>query len=271
MAIPLISFGLAGSGMAGVRWAAYYSDQAHPEEFRGYKLVVFDSDHHPPLKPVQAAGATVLAYLSLGEVEQHRTWFPDMKETGILLGENRNWPGSHYLDLRDPRWPGAVIGKLVPALLAQGFQGVFLDTLDDPVELERRDPEKCRGMAAAAAALVKGIRRAFPSVTLMMNRGYGLLPEVAGHIDIALGESVYGTYDFDRKVYRRVPEADYREQVLLLKQARKRNPALRICSLDYWDPVDREGIRRIYREERANGFDPYVATIGLDQLMKEPR
>jgi uncharacterized protein (TIGR01370 family) len=271
LVVVMLSLSFTGSSSVRMPWVAYYSDQARPEEFRGYKLVIFDGDRHPPLAPVAAAGTVVLAYLSLGEIEQHRTWFPAIQEMGILAGENRNWPGSYYVDLRDPRWPREVIGKLVPALLAQGFQGLFLDTLDDPVELERCDPRRFRGLTAAAAQLVQDLRRAFPSMTLMMNRGYGLLPAVARHIDIALGESICGTYDFGLKVYRRVPAAENQEQVRLLKQAKHSNPALRICSLDYWDPADREGIRRIYREERANGFDPYVATIGLDQIVKEPR
>lgn len=253
------------------RWAVYYSDEAYPWEFRDYGLVVFDPDRHPALRPLAEAGTTLLGYLSLGEIEQHRAWFGKVGQMGILLGKNPNWPGSYYVDLRDPRWADIVVRQLVPTLLAQGFQGVFLDTLDDPVELERRDPERCGGMAAAAIQLVKDLRREFPSIIIMMNRGYALLPEVGGHIDVALGESVYGTYDCERRVYRAVSPADYRTQVQLLKQARKANPALRICTLDYWDPADRDGIRRIYREERANGFDPYVATVGLDRLMKEPR
>jgi uncharacterized protein (TIGR01370 family) len=268
--IAVVSFGFSGSSRVRTRWAAYYSDQARAEEFRDYGLVVFDADRHPPLSALAAGGTTVLGYLSLGEIERHRAWFADLRQTGVLLGENRNWPGSYYIDLRDPGWHRIVIDRLVPAMLAQGFGGVFLDTLDDAIELERLDPGGRRGMTAAAVSLVKELRRTFPDITVMMNRGYALLPEVGGLIDIALGESVCGTYDFERKVYRAVPAAEYREQVQLLKQARKRNPALRICSLDYWDPADREGIRRIYREERANGFDPYVATVGLDQLMKEP-
>jgi len=270
IAISLISFTLIGSGPARLVWAAYYSDRARPDEFCGYHLVVLDGDHHPPLAALAAQGTVTLGYLSVGELEQHRAWYPTVKAMGILLGENPNWPGSFYVDLRDPRWPAEVVDHLVPGLLAQGFRGVFLDTLDDPVELERRDPQRYRGMTAAAAALVKSLRRSFPSITIMMNRGYGLLPEVVQHIDIELGESVYGAYDFARKEYRRVPDADYRQQVELLKHARNNHPGLRICSLDYWDPADREGIRRLYRMERANGFHPYVATIGLNQLIKEP-
>jgi hypothetical protein len=119
--------------------------------------------------------------------------------------------------------------------------------------------------------LVKEIRKAAPAATLMVNRGYDLLPQIAGNINIALGESVYGTYDFATKTYRRVPEPGYREQVALLSKLKSINPSLRICTLDYWNPADRDGIRRIYREERSHGFDPYVATISLDQLIREPR
>lgn len=258
---------LAGADSPGTRakWAVYYSDQAVPEDFGGYRLLVFDADRHPEIAPLAKTGAIVLGYLSLGEVHRSRAWFP---EVGVLLGENPNWPGSHYVDVRDAQWRNLVMTRLVPAILAQGFHGVFLDTLDDPIELERRDPQGRAGMVEAAVELVKDLRRKFPSMTIMMNRAYALLPSVGESIDIALGESVYGTYDFQSKVYRRVPEAEYREQVRLLKQARR--PSLRICSLDYWDPGDREGIRKIYRLQRANGFEPYVATVGLDQIVKEP-
>jgi len=159
----------------------------------------------------------------------------------------------------------------VPGILEQGFQGLFLDTLDDPSELERRSPAAYRGMSAAAVALVKALRQAFPSIKIMMNRGYDILPEVTGVIDMELGESVYATYDFSRKAYHLAPAKDYQQQVRALKQAKKLNPALGIYSLDYWDPTDRIGIRRIYREERANGFEPYVSTIELNQVIKEPR
>lgn len=263
---------LAGAGSSAVRekWAVYYADGAVAEDFRGYKLLVFDADRHPAVEPLTRAGALVLGYLSLGEVNRDRVWFGEVREKGILLEENPNWPGSYYVDVRHADWRKFVNARLVPEILAQGFQGVFLDTLDDPVELERRDPVSRGGMSGAAMELVKELRREFPSITIMMNRAYALLPAVAGSIDIALGESVYGTYDFQTKVYRAVPEAEYREQVRLLKEARARRPSLRICSLDYWDPGDRAGIRKIYRLQRANGFQPYVATVGLDQLVREP-
>jgi uncharacterized protein (TIGR01370 family) len=269
--VALLLIALPGTGSGRRRWVAYYSDQAPVEDFRDYGLVVFDSDRQPPLAPLATPGRILLGYLSLGEIADGRAYFQEVKQEGLLIKESPTWPGSHSVDVRDPRWRRRVIEQLVPGILARGFQGVFLDTLDNPVEIERRDPKTYRGMAAAAAELIKALRQAFPTITIMMNRGYGLLPDVAGSIDIVLGESVYSTYDFERKTYRLVPTEGYREQVRLLKEAKQRHQGLRICSLDYWDPIDLKGIRRIYREERANGFEPYVATIGLDRIVEEPR
>lgn len=265
-----VAFCQGGSAEEGIRWVVCYSDKPRGEEFLGFDLAVLDSDAHPPLAVLARQGRSVLAYLSLGEVANHRAYFNAVKAEGILLGENPNWHGSFFVDVRDPRWQRRVAGQLVPAMLASGFSGVFLDTLDDPAALERADPERHRGMTAAAADLVRNLRRAFPGMPMMVNRGYELMPEIAALIDSLLGESVYTTYDTARQGYLHVPAAQYRQQVALMQQARRWNPKLRLYSLDYWDPADRKEIRHIYQVERANGFAPYVATPELDRIVSAP-
>ena len=251
-------------------WIVYYSDNAPIEAFDAYKVLVLDSDFHPPLGPLLEQKKLLLGYLSLGEVEQVRHYFRKVKDEGILLHENQYWKGSYFVDVRDPRWTKRVIEELIPAILHQGFRGVFLDTLDNPPHLERQDPAKYGGMTAAATRLVRTIRRHYPTITIMMNRGYELLPEVDGHIDVLLAESFFTDYDFDTKVYSRVPPDLYQEQLSIINAAKTRQPGLRIFTLDYWDPEDRNGIAQIYREQRGNGFSPYVATIELDRIVEEP-
>jgi uncharacterized protein (TIGR01370 family) len=251
-------------------WVVYYSNQLPVRAFDPYRLVVLDSQHHPSVRALADRGKMVLGYISLGEVEQHRDWFAEVKAEGLLLMENKSWPGSYFVDVRDPRWTRRVIEELVPRILRHGFHGLFLDTLDNPPHLERSDPEKYRGMTAAAAALVRALRLHYPNIRLMMNRGYELLPEVGGHIDYELGESVFADYDFDAKTYRRVPEEEYRHQVELLQQARRAHPGLVVYTLDYWNPDDREGIAQIYRVQRANGFIPQVSVVELDRIIEEP-
>ncbi len=253
------------------RWLAYYSDEASPKEFSAYTLLVLDSDYRPELAPLSEHGKTLLGYLSLGEAEQHRHYFGEVRSQGLLLDENPYWEGSHGIDIRDRSWTERVIYELIPALIHQGFDGVFLDTLDTPLHMERQDPKQYQGMTEAAVRLVRTIRKHYPRIKIMLNRAYEILPQVAGDIDIVLGESMYADYDFESKSYQRVPQPLYQQQLAYLKDAVRLNPALKVFTLDYWEPHDQEGIAAIYREQRANGFIPYVATVALDRIVPEPR
>lgn len=251
-------------------WLVYYADAEPVEAFQPFDLLVLDSQFHPPLPVLRDRGKVLLGYISLGEVEQHRPWFDAVRAEGILLQENKFWPGSFFVDVRDRRWVKRVIEDLIPDILHAGFDGLFFDTLDNPLYLEESDPQTYAGMTEAAARLVRAIRLNYPTVPIMLNRGYGLLPEVETAIDMVLGESVYADYDFETQTYGRVEPALYQEQVDLLQAAKARRPALRVMTLDYWDPADRAGVAEIYRVQRANGFEPYVATIDLDVIVPPP-
>jgi uncharacterized protein (TIGR01370 family) len=252
------------------KWVVVYTDKVPIDALIPYKTIVLDSRYHPRLQPLIDRGKSLLGYISLGEVEKYRPYYEKMDRQGILLGTNKNWPDSRYVDLRDPRWSRRVIENLIPAILHKGFNGIFLDTLDNAAHLERQDPKKYKGMADAAVQLVKAIRRNYPRIVIMMNRGYDILPRVARDIDIVLGESVYSDYDFKTKTYQRVPKKRYELQVRSLKAARAADPNLKIFTLDYWRPEDRKGIERIYRTQRRNGFEPYVSTVKLQHVIPEP-
>ncbi len=255
---------------AAAPWMVYYSAAAPAAAFDAFGLLVLDSVAHPSLAELKDRGKILLGYISLGEVASYRGWFDDLSRQGLLLAENPNWKGSFYIDLRDRRWTKRVIEEIVPAILFEGFDGLFLDTLDNPIHLERVEPETYAGMTAAAARLVRALRLHYPTIPIMLNRAYPLLPEVEDAIDMALGESVYADYDFETGTYGLVDPETYRLQVEFLTAARARRPELRVMTLDYWDPDDTEGIRRIYEVERANGFEPYVATIALDRIVPRP-
>ncbi len=260
----------AAHASAQVRWAAYYGQDAPLHAFEEFRVLVFDSDAHPPLAPLAAQGKALLGYLSAGEVASYRSYYPAVRAQGILLGENSNWKGSFFVDVRDSRWTRRVLDELIPQILRRGFAGVFLDTLDNPAHLERMNPRSNRGMSTAAAALVTAIRGRYPHITIMLNRAYDLLPSVDRHIDYALGESVYADYDFETKRYQLVPRALYEQQVRILQSVRERRPQVRVLTLDYWDPADPAGVARIYAEQRKNGFNPYVSTVELDRVVPEP-
>jgi uncharacterized protein (TIGR01370 family) len=251
-------------------WAVYYSDKAPLEAFKPFKLLVLDSQYHPPLAPLQAQNKVLLGYISLGEVEQHRAWFGKAKEAGLLLKENKNWPGSYFVDMRNKVWADIVLNDVLPQLQKKGFDGFFYDTLDNPAFLEDSDPKLYAGIKQATINLLAEIRKRYPAMKLMMNRGYGLLPGAAPHIDMLLAESMYADYNFDTKTYRKVPEADYTNQLKLLHSTKKANARMGIYTLDYWKPEDKAKVDSIYALQWQSGFSPYVSTVELNAVFQPP-
>ena len=255
----------------GPAWAVFYGAAAEPDAFTGIETVILDPGFLGSIAEIAKLGSTPYGYLSLGEIKKSGPWFPHLSGGNVLLDENRSWPGTFTVDVRKDAWRKLMLEQAVPRLLAQGFQGIFLDTLDTPPYLEQLDAVRYGGMHAAAVALVRDIRRAFPDVPLIMNRGYALLPELAGAVDAIVAESLLTTYDFASKSYKWVPDKELKAQISLLRPALSRTGSpLRILSLDYWDPADSQTIRDIYRRERELGHAPYVATILLDQVVREP-
>ncbi|NGX57494.1 MAG: hypothetical protein K940chlam3_00386 [Chlamydiae bacterium] len=253
------------------KWLVYYNDKAPIEAFDPYSLIVLDSDFHPSIKALKENGKILLGYINLGEVAKEREWYESVKKDGILLQENENWPGSYLVDVRSPKWIKRVIEELIPQLLHKGFDGIFMDTLDNPGFLEAENLQKYRGMVQGAANLVKAIRLHYPNIPIMMNRGYEVLPLVANDIDIIVAEDAVTTYDFKNKKYLWQPKEQVERQVKILDEAKKVNPNLKLFALDYWYPDQPEEIIKIYQIDRDNGLDPYVGTIDLDVIVPEPK
>lgn len=251
-------------------WVIDYSEIIAPEELKSFDLIVLDSRVGLERKVLQEEKKKTLGYLSLGQISEKRDYFPLVKREGLLLEEDPNWEGSYLVDIRKRQWGSLVVEKMIPQILFKRFNGLMLDTVDQITALERKEPEKYKGMREAAIRLIEAIRYHYPDITLMMNRGYDILPEVATDLNIVLGESVYTTYNFNTKKYEKTKAEDYRWQVDKLLEAKKINPSIEIFTLDYWYPEEHSFIKEIYRVEREKGFVPYVSTIDLQKVIHEP-
>lgn len=251
------------------RWAVDYGADTDPAVARQFDLLVLEPDHARAVAPLRGPSSVVLGYISLGEVEQNRPYAADLRKAGVLRAANPNWPDARMIDLRKPEWSALVTGQLVPEILAKGYDGIFLDTLDNAEAMEHAHPAALAGMTAAACQLVRQIRAHFPSITIMMNRGYALLPTVAPDVDIVLGEAMASRWDFSAKRYVMTSDEDWNWQAARLRAAKAANPSIRLAVLDYWDPADQATIAALYQRERSAGFCPYVATLALDRLHLE--
>ncbi|MGA1799403.1 endo alpha-1,4 polygalactosaminidase [Sphingomonas sp. 4RDLI-65] len=252
------------------RWGVDYGATTDPVLARQCRLLVLEPHHARPIAPLRGPGSNLLGYVSFGEVERTRPYFAALDAAGALGPANPNWPDARMADLRHPAWRTAVLDQLVPAILALGYDGIFIDTMDNAEAMEQRDPVANKGMVAAGATLIAAVRARFPKISIMLNRGYAMLPDVAPQIDHLLGEAMASRWNFTTKRYELLSDSDWDWQAGRLRAAQARNPALTLMTLDYWEPSDPKQVAALYARERAAGFHPYVATLALDRLLPAP-
>ena len=247
-------------------WVVYYNDQAFTEDLISYNPIILDGNLHPAIDPLLQLKKEVLGYVDMTEVSESEAWFADVKKRGLIIEENPNWPGSWTVDIRNEFWKKLLLRRIIPAVLSQRFTGIMLDQIDVAIALEPR----YKGMTQAAIDLILAIRKKFPDIRIMLNRGYEILPQVGMAIDEWLIESLYTFYRFDEQQYTIRPTSEYQWQLEQLHAAKIRFPHLILFSLDYWNPSDRKTIEKIYSIEIKEGLRPYVSTITLDEIVPAP-
>jgi hypothetical protein len=264
--------GAAGSAspirpLAGVRtWVVYYA--AAPEaaaDLARFDVVVLDPHGHPPLPLVKRHGSLVLTYVSLGEVNTSHPEFAAIAGEPWVLSANPRWPDARRLDVRAAAYERWLLDRVVPAALAGPVNGLFLDTADSSLDLERVDPARFAGTARALERVLGEMKRRHPRALLMINGGLPLAEGPATVVDAVALESIWTDYDFETGAYRVRPaeEAESRAR-LLTRVVALGLPVftLEYAAADRGAPWPAELIRR----SRARGFVPYVSTIGLDQV-----
>ncbi|MDC0535011.1 endo alpha-1,4 polygalactosaminidase [Francisellaceae bacterium] len=75
----------------------------------------------------------ILAYLSIGEVEDYRFYWKNDWEVGnpsFIGDENPNWPGNYKVKYWEKTWWKLVIRPYLNKIINAGFNGVYLDIVD---------------------------------------------------------------------------------------------------------------------------------------------
>jgi len=250
-------------------WIVYYGEELPAKSFAPYNPIVLDSLSRPSITELIDKKKEVLGYLNLTQASERYSWFPLIKEKGLLISEDEVWQKDWDVDIRNPFWQDVVLNQVIPDIVAHGFTGLFLDQVDIAINFEQNDPIKYKGMAQASIDLIKAIRKKYPSKRLMLNRGFEILPQVGNDVDYLLAETLYTYLDFKTGKYTIRTDAEYDWGMDQINSAQALFPHLVIFSLDYWDPADKEMLKKIYSKERASCLRPYVTTPSLDLITPE--
>lgn len=263
----LFSVLLAGIGQAMAESensiAFYYGALPPVNALSQFDRLVLESENIKPaeLKQLKQHGSTAFAYLSIGEVGPQRSW-KNQVQSEWTAGVNTTWD-SQVMDLTSTGWQRFVLQR-VDALLQQGYDGLFLDTMDS-YQLHAKDPASRTAQQNALANLIYRIKRRNPSIKIISNRGFEVMDKIGSYLDGVAAESLFSRWNNEKQQYVPVPEQDRQWlQARLSEVKRKHN--IDVISIDYVSPAEREKAKQVAKDIVALGFTPWVANPSLDYV-----
>lgn len=261
LAVALLSM-MLGAPSHALNVALYYGQNLPRDELRAFDVVVVEPDHVPEPSRYNDARSQLYAYVSVGEVQPSRAYFGRI-EPRWQIGRNEAW-GSIVIDQSQPDWHAFFIAEIVRPLVQRGFAGLFLDTLDSYHLVAKTDQARA-AQEAGLIALVRAIKSAYPTLALIFNRGFEILPSLHEGVQAVAFESLYRGWNQSAREYGEVPAAD-REWVLKQLEPVVQRYKLPVIAIDYVPPHDRELARATAARIRAHGFAPYVADPAFESL-----
>jgi hypothetical protein len=196
-----------------------YNTGVPSKDFAPYPIVVVDYAYPPgAVAALRRQGKVVFGYLSIAKVHKQRPFASDVKSLGIEHEQDSQFPGSVRINAADPKWRRLLVQVVVPQIKQLGFNGIFLDDLDD---LKQRNLEQ------HGVTLIREIRRANPEIKIMANRGLEYLADFASDVDFVLLESCFLLGGKLRE------PADSAWAMDLLNSGKGINPKLQGVAIDY--------------------------------------
>lgn len=240
----------------------WYADEPPISELAQSDWSVVEPGHlsEGDVKTLRKLGSQPFAYLSVGEFSGNKAEI-DKAGLGKAVSPVRNgaWD-SQVMDLEASAWREHLLGR-AKALQAEGYTGLFLDTLDSFQLLPEAAREKQR---LALASFLRELHKRQPDLKLFFNRGFEVLPDLDGVAAAVAVESIHAGWDASAKRYRPVPEAD--RQWLETQMQPLRAKGIPLVAIDYLPPERRDEARKLAKRLREEGFIPYIGTPELDSM-----
>ena len=242
--------------------ALFYGSNPPWDELRAFDVVVVEPQHVPDPKAHAGDRTALFAYVSVGEADADRSYLKQIPDAW-KSGRNSDW-GSVVLDQAQPEWPAFFAEQVIKPLWDAGYRGFFLDTLDAYQLFAKTEAERTR-QEAGLVAVIRELRKRYPEIRLIFNRGFEILPQVHQDVFAVAAESLFQGWSPARKSYRPVSAAD-REWLLGQLDRVRQAYKLPVLAIDYVPPGKRDLARATAAKIRDLGFIPWVANPELDML-----
>jgi cysteinyl-tRNA synthetase len=213
----------------------------------------------------------VLAYLSIGEAETYRYywkwywgWFFGVFAPRWLAGENPEWRGNYGVRYWHEGWQKIIFGGedgYLERIVKAGFDGVYLDRVDEYVDMVKEKRNARALMIAFVKALAARARALKPEFLIVPQNAEALLADPSyravidglGKEDLLFGEDVSQQPNDPKSIASNVV------RLKLLMADRKP-----VFVVEYLDAP--QEIERARRRLERYGFIPYFTDRALDAM-----
>ena len=113
------------------------------KKLKDYQTVVIDAEHFTKadITKLKKAGKTVYTYLSIGSLEDYRSYYKAYKH--LAISKYDGWEGEEWVDVSAKAWQKLVL-KRAKEFKKKGVDGFFLDNAD--VYYEYKEPRIYKGL-----------------------------------------------------------------------------------------------------------------------------
>jgi len=228
----------------------------YPKDVSGYEIVVLESAHFDSedIEFLKQQNNTVLAYVSLGEVNESAAHFPHLKD--FTLGRNKLW-NSHILDIENEKTRESLM-NIFEYNMKKGLDGMFLDNIDN-YTVFGPTPEKIQ----ALLDFLQTVKITFPEIYLMQNAGISIIEDTHPYIDSVAKESVVTDFDFQNKKYQLREEKVYTSLLNELKKVYT-NYQVPVILIEYADT--RKLKKAIEQKLEENPWTYFIGKIDLQSI-----
>jgi hypothetical protein len=207
----------------------------------------------------RASDGLVFAYLDVGTIESYRGWYNAAKRYRPEYWDD--WD-EWYANVNAPGFRSLLLKRVAPAMLAKGFDGLFLDNTD----MTETHPAQKREMRALVAALSR-LAHARGKLLFAQN-GAGVNWPLRRFYDRMNFEDVSFRYDLDRQDYTRNSRSAVARAQRNIRRFRR--AGLKVTATDYVPAGDVADTRIAVRNACAADALPYVSDIGLERIPSRP-
>ena len=209
---------------------------------------------------LRATGTKIIAYVTLGEVDTNRWYYPRLEEIGFV-GKNENW-NSFFIDLEKKEARNLILTEVLSKITEKGVDGLFLDTVDTVAPVTER-----AYLQPFMVELIKDIRQRYPHKIIIQNAGVFLLDQTKNSVNAFLTEALASDYNFVKKEYEVRSVEEFRDRLEYLNHYADQNDKPYFI-VGFYDSEEKR--KQIISRLDTLGRPYFISNIGLSELPVQP-